>query len=310
MPECAAVREVVLLLEEKVENDIAIIVTPFKVYSSEGDYRYTVRPLKGEKEKYNWLHLEQKEKFIKGINHESAIFAFLSNVIFRRIDWVRHGDMFSNKMNSIFIQMYMNLQTMIEGGNYLYSDLFIIKNYLDMEPEEGFGRRMYKIAIGLYQVLEYFFEEEERRNLQEKIVTPFLIDEIWEEADKYDQLEYLNVKKAIIYNRHYVNKKTILENNDISIIIFGAGRKGRENLQFFRRNGLNVIMFIDNDLSIQNTIIEGVWVKAVEEITQKMGNSKKVRIVVSSFSINILSDMIEQLYKLGIRKEDIYIIGL
>ena len=69
-------------------------------------------------------------------------------------------------------------------------------------------------------------------------------------------------------------------------------------------------MFIDNDLSIQNTIIEGVWVKAVEEITQKMGNSKKVRIVVSSFSINILSDMIEQLYKLGIRKEDIYIIGL
>ena len=141
-------------------------------------------------------------------------------------------------------------------------------------------------------------------------MTPFLIDEIWEEADKYDQLEYLNVKKAIIYNRHYVNKKTILENNDISIIIFGAGRKGRENLQFFRRNGLNVIMFIDNDLSIQNTIIEGVWVKAVEEITQKMGNSKKVRIVVSSFSINILSDMIEQLYKLGIRKEDIYIIGL
>lgn len=295
-------------MEEAQRKGISIIVTPFKVYSSDGDYRYTVRPLKGEKNIYNWLNPDQKENFINNINHESALFAFLSNTIFRRKDWINHGDMFSDKMNSLFIQMYMNLQTMIKGESYLYVNLFIIKNYLDLEPEDGFGQRMYRIAIGLYNVIGDFFVGEEQRYLQEKLVTPFLIDDLWENLDKYNLLKSLNIKKAIIYNKYYVRKYDLLNTNDISIIIFGAGKKGIENVKYLKKNGQNIIMFVDNDLSVQDTIIEGIPVKNAERIRQYKLKGEKLKIIVSSYNIDILIDMIKQIEKLGINEESILII--
>ncbi len=308
MLESNAITNITLLLEEAQRKGISIIVTPFKVYSSDGDYRYTVRPLKGEKNIYNWLNPDQKENFINNINHESALFAFLSNTIFRRKDWINHGDMFSDKMNSLFIQMYMNLQTMIKGESYLYVNLFIIKNYLDLEPEDGFGQRMYRIAIGLYNVIGDFFVGEEQRYLQEKLVTPFLIDDLWENLDKYNLLKSLNIKKAIIYNKYYVRKYDLLNTNDISIIIFGAGKKGIENVKYLKKNGQNIIMFVDNDLSVQDTIIEGIPVKNAERIRQYKLKGEKLKIIVSSYNIDILIDMIKQIEKLGINEESILII--
>ena len=308
MLESNAITNITLLLEEAQRKGISIIVTPFKVYSSDGDYRYTVRPLKGEKNIYNWLNPDQKENFINNINHESALFAFLSNTIFRRKDWINHGDMFSDKMNSLFIQMYMNLQTMIKGESYLYVNLFIIKNYLDLEPEDGFGQRMYRIAIGLYNVIGDFFVGEEQRYLQEKLVTPFLIDDLWENLDKYNLLKSLNIKKAIIYNKYYVRKYDLLNTNDISIIIFGAGKKGIENVKYLKKNGQNIIMFVDNDLSVQDTIIEGIPVKNAERLRQYKLKGEKLKIIVSSYNIDILIDMIKQIEKLGINEESILII--
>ena len=308
MLESNAITNITLLLEEAQRKGISIIVTPFKVYSSDGDYRYTVRPLKGEKNIYNWLNPDQKENFINNINHESALFAFLSNTIVRRKDWINHGDMFSDKMNSLFIQMYMNLQTMIKGESYLYVNLFIIKNYLDLEPEDGFGQRMYRIAIGLYNVIGDFFVGEEQRYLQEKLVTPFLIDDLWENLDKYNLLKSLNIKKAIIYNKYYVRKYDLLNTNDISIIIFGAGKKGIENVKYLKKNGQNIIMFVDNDLSVQDTIIEGIPVKNAERIRQYKLKGEKLKIIVSSYNIDILIDMIKQIEKLGINEESILII--
>ena len=197
---------------------------------------------------------------------------------------------------------------MIKGESYLYVNLFIIKNYLDLEPEDGFGQRMYRIAIGLYNVIGDFFVGEEQRYLQEKLVTPFLIDDLWENLDKYNLLKSLNIKKAIIYNKYYVRKYDLLNTNDISIIIFGAGKKGIENVKYLKKNGQNIIMFVDNDLSVQDTIIEGIPVKNAERIRQYKLKGEKLKIIVSSYNIDILIDMIKQIEKLGINEESILII--
>ena len=67
-------------------------------------------------------------------------------------------------------------------------------------------------------------------------------------------------------------------------------------------------MFVDNDLSVQDTIIEGIPVKNAERIRQYKLKGEKLKIIVSSYNIDILIDMIKQIEKLGINEESILII--
>lgn len=305
--EAGAILKVMDLLQEAIKKNISLIVTSFKVYTSKGEYRYEVNPLMGKSQIYNLKNVEQRKNFINRIAHESAIFAFLSNVIFRRNDWICHKDMFLNKMNSIFIQMYMNIQTLIEGKNYLYANVIIIKNYLDESPDGGYLQRMYKISIGLYNVLEYFFDGNELKILQEKIVTPFIINEFWDNIGAYKEILDLKIKKVEIYKKYYKNKVQLKNKNYENIIIFGAGEKGQQDAGYLKTFNISIVMFIDNFVFLNKCMISGILVKNVTEGIEYLKN-KDYKIVVSNYNLNDLEEMIEQLCELGVKEEDIIII--
>lgn len=75
----------------------------------------------------------------------------------------------------------------------------------------------------------------------------------------------------------YFYKKQYLD-TDIIRVIFGAGRRGQRLLYMLKKNGIEVKYFCDNDISKQGSVICGVPVIAIEQLT---GNKDNYHILVS-----------------------------
>lgn len=104
-----------------------------------------------------YFHTENSEEYetlLARAKDGNALFCFLSNVVFRKNDWVRHGNMFADRMNTIFIQIYMNLQTLKEEAVYAYIPNAFVKNHGDAQVNDTF-KREYDVLAGLNGVVDF-----------------------------------------------------------------------------------------------------------------------------------------------------------
>lgn len=290
---------------KSIDKSIDIIVTPFESYSYDGKLLNTYYPLaKGTGNKvFHMNDKTERDNYFYSIKHNSGLFAFLSSVIFKRERWIEHGNMFQNKMNSIFIQVYMHMQTVVEGAVIWHLDEFITKNRMDEEVDNP-DKLLYKITFGLYNVIDYFFEAELKKYLWETIVAPWPIRRLLA-SDLYDEekenLINMQIDSAKLLNKIFLFNKDyskVLKNKQI--IVFGTGSVAIKAIDILKQNNFDVEAFCDNNKELWGKEKEGYKIISPNEIKQ-FDKDNLVIIIASSYYMEIYEQLMkENLYNINV----------
>lgn len=250
MPTDAGISRAVEILQ--LAKGIDILLTPFD-NCDEAGVRGTIYPLREcEEHLYNTAIKEQYEELLCSVIHNSGLFGFLSNVIFRKEKWVNYEERFNDKLNTIFIQVYMNVQTLQDGAKFLYMPDKIIKNYADDETNENV-ERICKILFGLDGVLEYFFDGKIKENLKRVMVDAYISGTVWELPDENEYKQ--RVRKTVspknaLYDKYFIpvaERKKIFEEKNV--IIYGAGNYGRKVYEELQEYNVNILGVADTDIA-------------------------------------------------------------
>lgn len=276
------------IIQEETYRDVDFIVTPFDCFDYDGMFRETNYPF-GSQIKENLLFDTadkiQCHQLIMSVKRNGALFDFLSNVIFKREHWVRHKGKFDNKMNTLFLQMYMNIQTLLDGAKYLYSSEKIINDYIDDEMNET-EERTYKIVMGLYGVFAYFWTGEERRHLERNVLDFFIQSTLFEMNEKDERLAKLcscDEEKIRMLKKYYIKRE--LRNCYFigkTVIIYGAGHNGMLALAELSEYDANIIGFCDGDPNKQGQFIKEKKVFSYENLKSFYGENPNIIVVVAN----------------------------
>lgn len=310
LPLEGSIQFIIDMIKQDKKESLDVLVTPFDQFDENNNYVVSVYPLKNDKYRqvFNTRNKGEFKELLSLVNHNSALFGFLSNVVFRRERWIQHGDMFSDKMNSIFIQMYMNIQTLFDGANYYYIQQKIIKNFADNDTNSAFDR-WGRIAVGLADVVIHFFDGEEREKLLELLVSGYIRGEFWELSDGHawkNKMSALNMTKVNLYNQYYICQRKRREYYaEKEIIIFGAGEYGNRTQMELEKYHANIIGFCDNDMDKQGKMKNGYPIYSFEELLD-IYKEKKNAIVIANNRLK--EKIVEQLLNCEVETERISMI--
>ena len=284
------------------ENDgFDLVITPFDCFDYSGRLQEQNRPFGNyitDRRLFDTSDRGQLHQLIMCVDRNGALFDFLSNVVFKRKKWIEHGDMFENKMDSIFIQIYMNMQTLMEGAKVLYLPEKIIKNYLDYETNATLDRQ-YKVFVGLYDVYDYFLQGEELEFIKRQVVDRFMqsgLFELDEREEKGARLRKCQTEKTEILKKYYIKKKERKEHfENRTVIIYGAGELGKQAADELKRCGANIVGFCDRDKEKEGMIVCGLPVFNKEKLVAYCRGDKEIEVVVASFyALASIVKMLEQ----------------
>lgn len=299
LPAKNGLKLVVDKLTEK-NNAVDLLVTPFDIVNSNGDKINTVYPLNLSTDIETEFHTEKEEdhvSLLKKVQHNSGLFGFLSNVVFKRENWNKYQNSFKNKMNTIFIQIYMNVQLLEDGAFYLYSPQKIINNGSDETVNESL-KRICDILLGLDGVLEYFYHGEILQELKRVIVDAYISGLVWDLPDNNEykkKIKQLNSEKNNIYKKFFLSsdeRAQSLENKNI--ILFGAGNYGRKAFDILNECRADVVAVIDSDKEKHGKNFGSYKIQPVEAM-DSLYQSKQAYIVIANH--NNLVEMIKMLLK-------------
>lgn len=281
-------------------NGLDFIITPFDCFDYNGCLQEQNKPfgcLVASSQMYDTSDPKQLHQLIMSVDRNGVLFDFLSNVVFKRERWIEHGDMFEDKMDSIFIQIYMNMQTLIEGAKLLYLPEKIIKNYLDYETN-GTIDRQYRVFVGLYDAYQYFLQGDELAFIKRKVIDRFLQSELLEldKKDKQECIEKCQTEKMEILKKYYVKKEKRKEYfKDRSVIIYGAGKFGIQAANELKSYEADMVGFCDIDKQKVGTTVCNMIVFGKEKLLECCGNNKEIEVVVANFlSLVPIVRMLEQ----------------
>lgn len=288
LPQEDALKEIMSVICAKEYAGTDIIVTPFDAFDYNDRFVRTVYPL-GTDIKCNTMfdtsYREQMRKLIMTVNDNSAVFGFLSNVVFKRSRWLEHGDMFADKMSSIFIQVYMNLQTLMEGARYLYVPQKIIRNFIDDETNETIDRA-YRTTVGFYDAMDYFFQGEERKRIEEKAVD-YLIGSIFMELPEGDgrkrKTDSFVSEKMDMLKKYYIRRARRQEYfGGKSVIVYGAGKFGHLAVDELIKHKADVIGICDADVNKQGGRIREKLIFDFDTLLKEYGRNEGCIVVVAN----------------------------
>lgn len=282
-----------------IENeDIDIMVSPFDVYDNGERLLRTIYPLRVDGEERLYFHTAVKQEYddlIQRVQAGDALFCFLSNVVFKKSRWIEHGNMFEDKMGTIFIQMYMNLQTLKEGAVYLYIPEKIIKDNTD--PVMGRTlKREHDVLIGLNGVIDYFFVGKQRDKLKECIVDPRINGKMWglpEGSDMKNNVTEICSVKNECYRKYFVNSEEREERfKDKNILLYGAGNLGRQAAEELLHYAINGFSVYDADPIKQGTELEGYIIKEPKALIDDYRKDQSIVVVANNLSSVEIIDML------------------
>lgn len=277
-------------------KDVDFIVTPFDCYDYENNFRMTTHPFGNSMERFmidtkdrNGLH-----QLIMNVQRNGALFDFLSNVIFKRERWLEHANKFDDKIDTLFIQIYMNMQTLFDGAKYLYIPEKIIYDFIDDNTNETLDRT-YKIVVGLYDVYSFFYSGEERRHLERKVLDIFIqsfLFEMEEHDEKRTRLCGYNEGKINALKKYYIKKKDRNKYfNRKLITIYGAGNNGLLALEELGEYVTDIVGFCDADKNKQGKIIQGKEVFDYNRLKKLYAEHNDMIVVVAN---HLYTDIIVQ----------------
>lgn len=297
-----AIERVVKHLKEN-GNSVDILVTPFDVYDEQEEKRGSIYPLGRSIDNikvFDTAIRDEYKNLLFSINHNSGIFGFLSNVVFKRKNWVRNRECFQDKLDTIFIQMYMNIQTLKDGAIYEYWNQKIIKNYSDDETN-GTIDRIGKILVGLEGVIEYFFEGEIAQKLRKIMVDEFITGIIWglpmEHVFKKAVIS-IDSEKNKLYRKFFVEpgqREKFFFAKDV--VVFGAGRFGKQAMDELEARGVRIIAIVDSDSNKVGNLFGKHKIQLVDELDEICHKIQPVIVVANH---KYLPEMVEQVLEKGI----------
>lgn len=304
LPAEGGLRMVLKHLDDEYEK-VDVLVCPFDVYDENDEVLRTVYPLKNAEQDCLFFHTADTEEYsdlLERVNDGNALCCFLSNVVFKKEAWVRHGNMFTGKMNTIFIQMYMNLQTLKEGAVYKYVPDKFIKNYTDDEVNATF-KREYDVLVGLSGVVDYFFNGEVHRKLQKRIVDGRINGRMWDLPDDSIQKQpilQIDSPKTELYKKYFLSsdkRHSFFENKNV--LVYGAGDFGEKALAEFKNYNIDSIMVFDADPNKWGRTLEGHVICPAKNL-YSVYHSKECIVVVANN--NALIEIVEMLRLNGVEK--------
>ena len=203
--------------------------------------------------------------------------------------------MFEDKMDSIFIQMYMNLQTLKEGAVYCYIPKKIVKNHADPCVNETY-KREYDILVGLNGVVDYFFDGWQREKLKECIVDPRINGRMWglpEGSPMKRAVETISSVKNGYYQKYFIRQE---EREGFfkgkNIILYGAGNLGRQALRELSGCQAESISVYDSDPLKWGQEIEGCRVNETEKLEKEYRTKGSTVVVANNLSLVAIVGML------------------
>ncbi len=281
-----------------VDNKADILVSPFNVYDKDGVFLNAVRPLYADENEtlcYDTSDEVEYDALINRVQTGDALFCFLSNVVFKKRRWIEHGDIFEDKMDSIFIQMYMNLQTLKEGAVYCYIPEKIVKNHADPCVNKTYQRE-YDILVGLNGVVDYFFDGRQREKLKERIVDPRINGRMWglpEGSPMKMAVETISSVKNGYYQKYFIRqeeRESFFKGKNI--ILYGAGNLGRQALKELSGCQAKSISVYDSDPLKWGQEIEGCKVNELEKLEEEYRTKGSTVVVANNLSLVVIVDML------------------
>ena len=234
---------------------------------------------------------------IERVQTGDALFCFLANVVFKKSRWIEHGSMFDDKMDTIFIQMYMNLQTIKDGAVYAYISDKIIKNHADPSVNITY-KREYDILVGLNGVIEYFFDGRQHDKLQECIVDPRINGRMWGLPDNtLMKLSITNIRSA--KNEYYKKYFVKLEARKAkfkyrNIILYGAGNLGQQAVEELSWYDIGSLSVYDSAPAKWGTELEGYRINNAENLVKDYQKNQSIVVVANNRALVEIINMLLQ----------------
>lgn len=283
--------------------DIDILLSPFDIYDEEDNVRQTIYPLIQKQDiLFDTSDKKQYECMLKSVAHSSGVFSFLSNVVFKREHWDKYAEKFTDKLDTIFIQMYMNIQTLEDGAKLLYIRDKIIRDYAD-DVTNNEIKRICGILFGLDGVVEYFFHGDIKLHLKRILVDAYISGKVWDlpEDNPYKKkLRKINSSKNYMYIKYFIepeDRRRFFEHK--TIFIYGAGNYGRLSYEELDRYGAKIIGIADSDISKIGEPFEQFQIVSVNEMVNVCKDREVYVIVANHFH---LEDMVNTLLDRDIDK--------
>lgn len=282
LPENNGIIEAITMI---TKENIDILVTPFDIYNDENKKIGDVYPINNKSIMlYNTSDKAQFDKYLFSITHNSGLFGFLSNVIFKRDKWIVYKKKFEDKLNTIFIQMYMNIQTLRDGAQILYIPEKIIRNYSDDQTNNKI-ERIYAILMGLDGVVNYFFDGEIRQYLKRVIVDAYINEIVWnlpDEDERKKNIISIQSPKNELYKKFFISqreRKNYLEAK--KVIIYGAGNYGKKVYHEIENYNTEIIGISDTDKAKEGKKFESFFIMSIDKMLE-ISRKQKVCIIVAN----------------------------
>lgn len=295
--EPGAIKKVLRYIDD---GEIDILVSPFDVYDNKGTFLEHIIPLYADDDKIMRFHTDIKEEYndlIERVQAGDALFCFLSNVVFRKSRWVEHGDMFKDKMDTIFIQMYMNIQTIKEGAVYAYIPDKIIRNHADPGVNVTY-KREYDILVGLNGVVDYFFDGRQCDRLKECIIDPRINGRMWGLPDGTEMkhsIENIRSVKNEYYKKYYVKLEERKERfKNKNVILYGAGNLGLQAAEELLCYSIKSLSVYDSNPDKWGKKLAGHKINKVEGLVKDYQEHQSIVVVANNLALVEIADMLLQ----------------
>ena len=293
LPEEDGILQVVTYLKSQSEQ-VDILISPFNVYAEDDEYRMTIYPFGNTGSGallFNTKRELEYQKLLEQVQHNSALFGFLSNVIFKRKNWEMYEKRFQDKLDTIFIQMYMNIQTLQDGAIVEYFPKKIIRNYADDQTNDSVDR-ICRILIGLDGVIEYFFSGKEKEYLKRIIVDAYISGTVWElpEENIYKKkIREISSSKNSLYKKYFISigqREQFFA--DRKVIIYGAGNYGRKVYEEMKAYNAFLEGIADSDMAKKGMEFGAFHVMSIDEMVEAYFEKDVTILVASHFGLEVM----------------------
>jgi len=290
------------ILEILYKTSADIITFPF--YSYDGERNNLVYPSKEtfKSRLFNLaLDIDYDEWFNnildKGGN-SSGLFIFISNVIFKRSNWLIHSAKCDWNSNNVYHQSFIHLKTLLGGSVFQYLDIpLIIRNdTFNSAICERETIYCFNLLTGMNELIRYFF----KGVLAEKLLVQYMYlsaycsvleaKDISESNKKYLRDLCKDIKHMHVIGKIYLPTHEFSKMEDKNIIVFGSGFIGNKIINKIIKHGYNIEFCVDNDVMKQGTFIGNVNIISIEK-SLNIPNSIYVIAVGEKYVVDIYNQL-------------------
>lgn len=232
--------------------------------------------------------------------NNSGLFAFISNVVFKRKNWFYYLERRDWNTNSIYIQAFIHMKTALSGQiiQYIHDPMVIRNAKEDINIMEN-PSYCANIIIDMAELLFYFFHGELLTSLKKEFI-PYSfygpVIEKWSSHPLLDKIKMIPDPILRRFEKLYLKRECWDFLQDKTIVMFGCGHIGDAVWAALNKEGVKVSFFTDNNSALWGKTHCGVPVISPE----KASSVPEAVFILSIASTCALTDVAEELCTSGV----------